>query len=263
MKKRCKWIEALSAIAAILTAGASIWTLKVNIVERGEVAALQKEAVVQKQTLSNALERVNLYGYILAAEGGDRNAYIAASSMLESGKSGGDSFFLSRKLREVNERFSVDDENAFLKEFLSWPSLTPIVKIGAMLKDKSALQRLYAIKKAYELRINSFMLSIFEVAMTDSDLRVVQLALYVINKTFEDNMIFNVGPRFVGTLDHCVLNPQTVREQFSRAWEVHKEKILNRKPKERRKGRDKKPPHQTIMYLFDPEKPDDIPVLKE
>lgn len=82
MKKQCKWIEALSAIAAILTAGASIWTLRVNIVERREVDALQTEAIVQKQTLSNALERVNLYGDILAAGGGDRWAYKRAKEYL-------------------------------------------------------------------------------------------------------------------------------------------------------------------------------------
>ena len=263
MKNRCKWIEGLSAIAAIITALVSAWTLCVNIVERNEVDALQKRAATQEASLSNAIDRVDLYGDIIAAEGGDRSAYISAMTAIERGNRVKVTEFLRRKLYEISTRFSADDESEYLKQRLSWPSPTRTEHIKKMLKHDESLQRFYAIQKVYELRCNSFIPDIMDIALTDQDLRVVQLATYVINKTFEDNMIFNVGPRCNLSLNECVEHPDEARTRFDKAWEVHKEKILGRKPKEYRYGKDKNPPHQQMMYLFDPEKPDDSPVLPE
>ena len=84
MKKGCKWVGVLSHVAAILTAIASVVTLCVNVVERGEVDALQKEALILKAALSNALDSVNLFGDMIAAAGGYRVAYLRVLDKLLS-----------------------------------------------------------------------------------------------------------------------------------------------------------------------------------
>ena len=85
-----------SVFVAAFATGANLWqayeahaekniariTKETLDAERREVAALQKEATVQKQTLSNALERVNLFDDIIAASGGDRYAYLRAIDIL-------------------------------------------------------------------------------------------------------------------------------------------------------------------------------------
>lgn len=256
-------VSGIASIAAVATAIVSWKTMDINMVERDEVATLQKEAVIQKQTLSNAIDRVDLYGDIIAAEGGDRMAYVSAITAIRHGHEEEGSKFLRRKIDEISMMFSADDANEYLKQRLSWPSPTRVDNIKKMLKHSESLQRFYAIQKAYELRCNSFIPDIMDIALSDRDLRVVQLATYVINKTFEDNMIFNVGPRCNLSLNECVEYPNEARNRFDKAWEVHKEKILGRKPKEYRYGKDKNPPHRQMMYLFDPEKPDNIPVLPE
>lgn len=228
--------------------------------EQAKVVSLQERTATQEIALSNALDRVDLYGDIIAAEGGDRLAYISAINKIKETVHAG---FLENKLHEIINRFSVDDENAYIKEHLSWPSLTPVEKVGVMLNNDSYIQRIYAIKQAYQMRLNSFMPEIMQIVLTDRDLRVVQIATYVINKTFEDNMIFNAAHCCNLAMDTCVMHPQEARDQFKKAWEVHREKILGRKPKEYRYGKDKNPPHRQMMYLFDPEKPNDIPVLPE
>ena len=119
MKSNCKWIEGLSAIAAIITALVSAWTLRVNIVERNEVDALQERAAKQEVSISNTLAQVSLYGDLFAAEGGDRKAYISAIAAIRHGNEADAYKFLNSKLHEISTRFSADDENEYLKQQLS------------------------------------------------------------------------------------------------------------------------------------------------
>lgn len=264
MMSKSNWIEILSSSAAIITALASAWTLYINIVERKEVEELQERATKQEASINNMLYSLSLYGDLFAAEGGDRKAYISATTAIKQINKNEDSFkFLKRKLYEISMKFSADDENEYLKQQLEWPSPIQIEDIGKMLKHKESLQRFYAIQKAYELRCNSHMIDIMNMALSDRDLRVVQLAIYVINKTFEDNMIFNLGPRCNLTLEDCVIHPDEAREIFNKSWAVHKEKILGRKPREYQYKNDKNSPHLQILHLFDPEKQNSTPVHSE
>lgn len=268
MKKRCKWIEALSAIAAIITALTSAWTLWVNVVERREVSDLQSKSKAQDTVLSNAIERVSLYGDIIAAEGGDRWAYKRAKECLLSRMSQRyeDATPLLQKLEFSMHRFTGEMKgNPTLEYALMGPASESIkAQVENMLKRDDSFQRLCALKHILWLRLNKHIPLVVEMLQNEPDLNVVQYALHVVSKTFTDNMIPNdTTPIYALTVDDCVFRHDEFKRHFEEMWKPAKDRILARKPKEVKEGRDKKPPHLPMVYLFDPEKPTDIPVIKE
>lgn len=267
MKKRCKWIEPLSAIAAIITAVASIWTLKVNIVERGEVDALQKEAIVQKQTLSNALERVNLYGDIIAASGGDRYAYLRAVDKLLLAEN------IPDKSIYQTERL-LSDISRFADHPKSNPTIRPIMyanaiatnnaEVSAFLTSENRDARLYAINDIYILRLNALIPNVAKLVETDKDLNVVQYALYVVAETFRNNIndeSVNIDESFAD-FNSVIGNTNAFCQEFNTLWEKYKQAILARRPREFKRIPAKEHPGCYYEFLHDPERNENIPLPK-
>lgn len=267
MKSNCKWIEGLSAIAAIITALVSAWTLRVNIVERKEVDALQERSAKQEVSISNALEKVDLYGDILAAGGGDRWAYKRAKEyLLLHSADEGTSEPILQTLRHITELFQSDVTNNSLIVFHAVnlpPSFYDGSNVLSNLKSTDLAKRLNAVGTIWNLRLNNYIPEIINIAKDEPNLNVLQLIIHVVEKTFEDNRVVDdEAPIYALTLDSCIFQYDEFKKQFIEMWNPAKDRILSRKPKEARQGQDKNPPHLGMVYLFDPEKPDDIPVLK-
>lgn len=110
MSASCKWIEATTAFASIIMAAVSAFTLYVNVVERNEVVAIQKETARQTEQLSNMVAKVSLQRDVLAAAGGDRFAYKRARDLMFADKSCGD---VPSLLKSMN--FAVPGVGAELK----------------------------------------------------------------------------------------------------------------------------------------------------
>lgn len=235
--------------------------------ERRSVDALQKEAVVQKQTLSNALERVNLYGDILAAGGGDRWAYKRATEyLLLHYADKGSSEPILQMLSHITEFFQCDVTNNNLIVFHAInlpPPLYDSSNVRANLKSTDWVKRLNAVWTIWSLRLNNYIPDLVNIAKDEPNLNVLQSIIHVVGKTFEDNIIMNDETTvYTLSLDECVFQYDEFKRKFVEMWNPAKARILARKPKEVRQGQDKNPPHLGMVYLFDPEKPDDIPVLK-
>lgn len=270
-----------SVVIAAIATGANVWQAceahaEINIAriaketldsERREVAALQKEAVVQRQTLSNALERVNLYGDILAAEGGDRWAYKRAKEyLLLHSADERTSEPIIQTLSHITELFQSDITNNNLIVFHAINLPPPFYdsrNVMSNLKSADWTKRLNAVGTIWSLRLNNYIPDIVDIAKDEPNLNVLQLLIHVVRKTFEDNMVIgDETPVYALSLDDCVFQYDEFKKQFMEMWNPAKARIMARKPKEARQGQDKKPPHLGMVYLFDPEKPDDIPVLK-
>ena len=105
MSANCKWIEATTALASIIMALVSAFTLYVNVVERNEVVAVQKEAERQTEQLSNMVAKVSLQRDVLAAAGGDRFAYKRARDLMFADKSCDDIPSLLKSMNFAMQRF--------------------------------------------------------------------------------------------------------------------------------------------------------------
>ena len=116
MSASCKWIEATTAFASIIMAAVSAFTLYVNVVERNEVVAIQKETERQTEQLSNMVAKVSLQRDVLAAAGGDRFAYKRARDLMFADKSCGDVPSLLKSMNFAMQRFWKDsNENPIIK----------------------------------------------------------------------------------------------------------------------------------------------------
>lgn len=113
--KMCAWVfgpgvQVFASVATVCMAIIAWKTLDVNIVQRNEVEEMHRACRTIAIDLTNSLLRVELYGNILAAEGGDRSAYIKVlgrlNKMTNSLDMASRADFLSRRLYETNRRFS-------------------------------------------------------------------------------------------------------------------------------------------------------------
>lgn len=254
-------VQSLASVATVAMAWIAGCELNTAKVARREVDVLQSKATIQEASLSNALERVNLYDDILAAGGGDRFAYNRAYTNLWNDM-GSDSItaehskVLERMLAYTTRRFKGDaTNNDFIaRHVVNIP--TPFynaMNVPSNLKSRDHLKRLNALGTIWMLRLNEYIPVVADVAITDPDLYVVQMAVFVLNEVFTDNMIFNVGPRHYFSVSECVLDSESFKNGFEETWKVHKQKILARKPKEVRERPD--PPRSNQTYIYDPEMP--------
>ena len=260
-------VQSLVSVATVVMACFAGCELRTARVERAEVAALQKEAIVQKQTLNNVLEHVNLYEDIFAAGGGDRFAYKWAKEYLWLHSNNKDySEPVLQMLTHITKLFQSDITNNSTIVFhaVNLPA-TVYDKNNVLsnLKSPDMSKRLNAVGTIWNLRLNNHIPDIVDIAKDESNLNVLQLIIHVVEKTFEDNMVMgDETPVYALSLDDCVFRYDEFKKHFIEMWNPAKDRILSRKPKEARQGQDKNPPHLGMVYLFDPEKPDDIPVLK-
>ncbi len=260
MKARCKWVEGLSAIAAIITALASAWTLGVNIVERNEVDTLQKRAEKQETALNNAMDQVKIYGDMLAAGGGNRFAYKCATEALQTHALAGDkdAESLNQQLGFMTHHFMGEIEhNTTLQNYIMGPLSESLkANIIDMLRQDDARQRICALKHIHGFRLNKYIPLVVDCLEKEPDLNVVQLAVHIVNETFRDNMIFNdTNTVYSLSVDDCALRYNDFKKYFNLMWKPRKERILARKPKEARERPD--PPRGTLYYIFDPEQPNE------
>lgn len=270
-----------SVVLAAITTIANIWqayeahtekniariTKETLDAERREVDTLQKEAVIQKQTLSNALERVNLYSDILAAGGGDRFAYKRAKEYLWLHSNDTESSEpILQMLAHITQLFRSDITNNGMIAVHAIDLPPPFYdrsNVLSNLRSSDSAQRLNAVGTIWNLRLNNYIPDIVDIAQDEPNLSVLQLIIYVVEKTFEDNMVMgDETPVYALSLDDCIFRYDEFKKHFMEMWNPAKTRILARKQKEARQGRGKYPPHLPMRYLFDPEKPNDIPVLK-
>lgn len=252
-----------SAIAAVSTAWLGWRTLGTTKAEYSDVVELKASLGVQRSVLSNAIDRVSLLGDLAAADGGDRFAYERATMRLRDKERIGehDAEALLQKLRFSTGRFMGSVTNNPSLEFFLFGPPFERMDVESMLKHESSIQRLHALRHVSDLRLNKYIPGIFAALETEPDLNVVQMALHVVNGAFEDNYPFNAPtPLYYLDVANCILNYGETQKRFNEMWDASKESVLARKPKEVRHGRDKNPPHFNMIYIYDPERPDDIPV---
>lgn len=259
MEKRCKWVEVLSSAAAIITAIASVWTLQVNVVERNEVVALQNKATVQEVALSNAVNRVTLYGDILAAGGGDRWAYKRAMECLWSNPCGAKTPEpMLQMLNQLTQLFQSDitNNNLLASKIINLPPPSyDKSNVLSNLTSSDFEKRLNAIGTIWCFRLNNYIPDIVDIAKDESNLNVLQLIIHVVVRTFEDNRIMgDKTPMYYLSLYDCVFKYDEFRKHFMEMWIPAKTRILARKPKEVRERPDT--PRGNLIYIYDPEKPD-------
>ena len=234
MKARCKWVEGLSAIAAIITALASAWTLGVNIVERNEVDTLQKRAEKQETALNNAMDQVKIYGDMLAAGGGNRFAYKRATETLQTLALAGDkdAESLNQQLGFLTRHFMGEiDRNSTLQYYMMGPLSEDLkAHITDMLKRDDVQQRVCALKHIHGLRLNKHIPLVVDCLEREPDLNVVQLAVHVVNETFRDNMVFNdTNTVYSLSAYDCALRYDEFKKYFDQMWEPRKDRILANK----------------------------------
>ena len=243
------------AVATIDMASTARCQLDTATVTRREVDTLYNDAIVQSVAISNTLDRVRNYEDMLAAGGGDRFAYLRATKIFRTKANSGRDEYLDR-LWQVTQRFREDaTNNSFIVHTAINvpPALLNTSDLPVSLESPNLSTRLNALGAIRAFRLNEYIPAVAETARRDESLHVVQLAVFILNETFADNMIFNVGPRFTFSIDDCVLNSSEFMDNFYKTWKVNKQKILSRKPREIRERPDG---NLRMSYLHDPEKPD-------
>lgn len=147
--------------------------------------------------------------------------------------------------------------------FLSWSTITENDDkiIVAMLQDRLAKTRIDGLMHILALRKNGLLPSVVRLLEKEPDLTVVQMAVKVINDAFLEEQVFNHIRAFsYFSVDDCVFHHDEFKESFETLWNANKDVLLGRPQKEVRRGKDKNAPHRDMIYIYDPEKPDDIPV---
>ena len=260
------------AIASIATA-ANIWSAydshiakresviakETLVAAQAKVISLQNKADAQDVVLSNALERVSLYGNIIAAEGGDRWAYKRAREMLlDRSKGDGVSEPMIQMLNYTMQRFHDEATN---NSFIAHnainlpPPLYDGANVLANLRSPDIYKRFNALGAILTLRLNKYIPDAVDIAKEEPNLNVLQLLIYVIGETFTDNLIMNdTTPVYSLTLDDCVFRYDEFKRHFTEMWNPAKTRILARKHKEVRERPD--PPRGNLVYIYDPEMPD-------
>lgn len=261
-------VSGIASIAAVATAIVSWKTMDINDSMYDKIKVLQKESMIHESALSNALDRVNLYGDIIAAEGGDRWAYKRAKEWICAHYEGDiESEPMIQTLDFTVNRFQGEaTNNSFIVN--NAINLPPLfydgANVAANLKSTDIYKRLNALGAIWALRLNKYIPDAIDIAKNEPNLHVLQLLVFVVEETFTDNLIINdTTPVYSLSFDDCVFRYEEFKQHFMEMWNSAKPRILARKPKEVREGRDKNPPHLPMVYLFDPEKPDNIPVIKK
>ena len=158
-------VSGIASIAAVATAIVSWKTMDINDSMHDKIKVLQKESMIHESALSNALDRVNLYGDILSAEGGDRWAYKRVQEYLWSRIHLNDkeAESLSSKLSNGTRHFwGGTNENQTLQNALHGHCLDQVAQVGSLLQHKDFTQRVNALKSISWLRLNSYIPAVVE-----------------------------------------------------------------------------------------------------
>ncbi len=268
-----------SVFVAAFATGANLWqayeahaekniariTKETLDAERREVAALQKEAVAQKQTLSNAIESVNLCGDIIAASGGDRYAYLRAVDKLLLTENIPDKsiYQTERLLNDINRFADHPKSNPTIRSIMYANAITTNnTEVLAYLTSENREARLYAINDIYILRLNALIPNVAKLVETDKDLNVVQYALYVVAETFRNNINDendNIDESFAD-FNSVINNTSAFCQMFNTMWEKYRPAILARSPREFIRIHPKENPDLYYEFLHDPERNENIPL---
>lgn len=234
-----------SVFVAAFATGANLWqayeahaekniariTKETLDAERREVAALQKEAVAQKATLDKGIARVNLYGDILAAEGGDRFAYARAMNellpIMEHDITGKSDFLVMRIVNASRCYYGHPLTNETLNIVMhSGQSVLDGDDLQSKLSSTDSFVRMLAINTIRVRRMNRYLPMLADIVATDIDLNVVQFALFVIKDTLDDAVLQNMD------LDTTIRTPQDFMERFKQVWREQQKKLQAIKPLE-------------------------------
>lgn len=245
-RKGCAWVfgpgvQVLASIATVCMAIIAWKTLDVNIVERNEIEEMHRACRSMESDLTNSLLRVELYGDILAAEGGDRTAYIRVlcrlNKMTNSLDMASRTDFLSRRLYETNRRFSGRPHKneellsiMFSDEMIENDDQVVIKKLNSALhKD-----RLCAAHSIYWRRNYKFFPKLIELMEQDPDMNVVQYSLYTMLRILQDPEL-KKGEEDRDVNDYVLINDFLVDSQrycslFEELWDEKKDELLSVNP---------------------------------
>ena len=198
---------------------------------QAKVIALQYKADTQDTVLSNAMERVKLYGDMLAAGGGNRFAYKRATEALQTRILAGDkgAKSLDQQLCFQTRHFMGKIEhNSTLQYYMMGPLSEDLkAHVTDMLRRDDVQQRVCAIKHIHGFRLNKHIPLVVDCLEREPDLNVIQLAVYVVNETFRDNMVFNdTNTVYSLSAYDCALRYGEFKKYFDRMWEPRKDRIL-------------------------------------
>ena len=275
MSRFNKGIELIGALAAILTATASIITLRVNIVERNEVVTIQErsrtlEGELQQEQknladmqvrLTNAIDRVLLLQDVLSASAGSKKAYLRAYNTLISNKYSNDKEldFIASRIDSIADEFSqgLNDEswdfgiNDCDKTVIRYGSNGRIEK---ELRASSPAERIRAIRTIHVLRRNQFIPSLVELAIHDDNLYVVQNAVFVARKALHACKNGAMDRNVLSTRT-SMLSPKVFKEYFDAVWSEDSKIALARKPVDLVVGVSPNDNKVHSIGLEDPDKP--------
>lgn len=245
-RKMCVWVfgpgvQVFASVATVCMAIIAWKTLDVNIVQRNEIEEMHRACQVIAIDLTNSLFRVELYGNILAAEGGDRSAYIRVLDRLNKMTNSFDvasrADFLSRRLYETNRRFSGRPHKneellsiMFSDEMIENDDQVVIKKLNSVLHG----DRLCAVHSIYWRRNYKFFPTLIELAGQDPDMNVVQYSLYAMLRILKDPELTK-GEEDCDADDYVVMNDFLVDSQrycslFEELWNEKKDALLSVNP---------------------------------
>ena len=277
--KRIEWI---GAIAAILTAMASLvmavisgYTLHVNVVERNQVFVIQeksrkleselqqgqKRLADMQARLTNSINRVLLLQDVLSASAGSKKAYLRAYNALASKECVGNNEleFIASRIDFIANKFS-EGLNDDSWDFGLTDCDNTVVRYGSNSRIERDLnstfpeERIRAIRTIHVLRRNQFIPFLAELAINDDNLHVIQNAVFVARKALD---ACNNGSmdRNIFSTKMCILSPEVFKDYFSAVWEEDGKKALAAKPVDLVVGVS---PNDNVVHaieLEDPNKP--------
>ncbi|MBR0506276.1 MAG: hypothetical protein IJJ84_12800 [Kiritimatiellae bacterium] len=233
-----------SAVVALISVAVYIWqAVEANRAQKASIIAkevlktaqvrvetLQEKTAIQETALSNALEQVSLYGDIIAAEGGDRWAYVRASKRLypiaETNIAGMADFFIMRLYDGIRRFRGHPSDNPMLKSimFSSKTVFFDDESVSAGLKASTVTDRLFAINTVRVRRMYSLLPTLVHIVEDDPDLTVVQFALDVVTS------VLGKARHGQWDFDDIVRHPERFKSWFTQTWEKLGPKLKSSEP---------------------------------
>lgn len=256
-------VSGVASLAAVATAIVSWKTMDTNDAMHDKIKALQKETLILNASVSNTLDQVMLYGDMIAAAGGDRYAYLSAVDKMLLGDNITD--------RSIHQTEQLLDS---ITKFEGHPTNNPIIKsvmyanelstndtdVAALLRSPNRDDRLYAINDVYILRLNNLIPNIAKLVEVDSDMNVVQYALYVVTETLRNNISDEDVDSILGGLHPIIDNPHNFCDNFNDIWSKHGQSIKSRRPRELKRVQVQGDTVLFYEFLYDPERNENIPL---
>lgn len=250
-------VSGIASIAAVATAVVSWRTMNVNIAERSEVDALQKESLRLRDRLDEAFSRVDLYSDIIAAEGGDRWAYIRAIDRLIKYTNNFDraEFLLTRLDDSIRKYSGKPEEHLLLKHVMFDPQMVENddAQVVALLKSPLYDDRLRAVNSIYRRRLNRLIPELFDLLEHDPYLAVVQYAFHTILRSIGSSALHSIhtGDIDVTDFNHVIQCPDLTKGKLADIWNRNKARILSQHPLRVEVFKPKDEHYAPLFYLHD------------